>query len=137
MNFIFFSALLGAFAYNLRISNSLNAELNGVMYAIELAAQKGWSHIWLEIDSMLVNLAFKSHKLVPWNLKNIWENCLHIISSMSIIVTHVYREGNHCADKPASIRLTVQHSEWWDQVLPQIRSDFVRNRMGLPYFRFC
>jgi len=61
---------------------------------------------------------------------------LHIISSMTFIVTHVYEEGNHCADKMTTIGLTVQHSEWLDQIPPQIRSDFVRNRMGTPYFRF-
>jgi hypothetical protein len=33
-------AFMGAFAYNLGISNSLFAELNGAMYAIELACQK-------------------------------------------------------------------------------------------------
>jgi len=62
-------AFMGAFAYNLGISNSLFAELNGAMYAIELACQKGWNNLWLETDSTLVTLAFKSSDIVPWQLK--------------------------------------------------------------------
>lgn len=86
---------LGAFACNLSNSNSLDAELNGAMLAIELAHQKGWSHLWFETDSTLVTLAFKSLKIVPWQLRNRWENCLFICSSMSFFVTRIYREGNH------------------------------------------
>ena len=96
---------LGDFAYNLGITNSLNAELNGAMYAIELAAQKGWGHIWLETDSTLVTLAFKNKKIVPCQLRNRWENCIHLISSISFFVTHIYREENHCADQLANIGL--------------------------------
>jgi len=46
-------------------TNSLVAELNGAMYAIELANQKGWSHLWIETNSMLVTWAFKSKSIVP------------------------------------------------------------------------
>jgi ribonuclease HI len=62
---------LGAFAYNLGISNSLCARLNGAMYAVvEIAYQKGWKNLWLETYSMLVVTAFKSSKIIPWQLKN-------------------------------------------------------------------
>lgn len=47
---------MGAFAYNLGNANSLVAEVNGAMFAIELAHQKGWRQVWLETDSMLVTL---------------------------------------------------------------------------------
>jgi len=89
------------------ISNSLVAELNGAMFAIELAHHRGWNHIWLETDSVLVTLAFKSKKIVPWQLRNRWENCLHLISSMSFFVTHIYRKGNHCADQLTNIGLSL------------------------------
>jgi len=36
---------LGAFVCNLGISNS--SELHGAMFAIEIAYQKGWTHLWL------------------------------------------------------------------------------------------
>jgi hypothetical protein len=64
------SCFLGAYSYNLDISSSLNAELVGAMLAIETTFNKGWSHLWLETDSMVVVLAFSSSKVVPWNLIN-------------------------------------------------------------------
>lgn len=93
---------LGAFACNLRISNSLIAGLQGAMFAIEIAFQKGWTHLWLENDSTLVTLAFQSYKIVPWQIRNRWHNCLHLCNSMSFFVTHVFKEGNHGADKLAN-----------------------------------
>jgi ribonuclease HI len=54
---------LGAFAYNLGNTNALVAELHGAMFAIELAYKRGWNHIWLETNSMLVTLAFKSRTI--------------------------------------------------------------------------
>ena len=128
---------LGAFAYNLGNTNSLVAELNGAMFAIEFANQKGWSQLWLETDSMLVTLAFKSKTIVPWQLRNRWENCIHLTSTMSFFVTHIYREGNHCADQLANIGLSLNTSFWWDHIPHQIREAYTRNRIGLPYFRFC
>jgi ribonuclease HI len=101
-----FADVVGAFAYNLGIANSLSAELQGAMIAIEIASQKGWNHLWLETDSILVTLAFKSSKLVPWQLRNRWENYLHKISPMNFFVTHIYREGNQCADTSANIGLS-------------------------------
>ncbi|MCI28936.1 ribonuclease H protein, partial [Trifolium medium] len=46
------ATFLGAFAYNLGIANSLIAEINGAMFAIELGFQKGWLNLWLESDSI-------------------------------------------------------------------------------------
>jgi hypothetical protein len=47
----------------------------GAMIAIETAAVKGWSHLWLESDSMSVCHVFSSSKIVPWPLRNHWDNC--------------------------------------------------------------
>ncbi|GAU16832.1 hypothetical protein TSUD_367790 [Trifolium subterraneum] len=93
------SSFLGAYTYNLGISTSLNAELIGAMLAIETAFSKGWSHLWLESDSMLVVLTFSSSKVVPW-------------------------EGNHCADKLANLGLSLPGFTWWDQIPSRIRGDF-------------
>jgi len=126
----------GAFAYNLGNSNSLVAELNGAMFAIEMAHQRGWRYIWLETDFMLVTLAFKPKSIVPWSLRNRWENCIHLTTSMSFFVTHVYREGNHCADQLANIGLSLNTFFWWNHIPHQITEAFARNKLGLPYFRF-
>jgi ribonuclease HI len=107
------------------------------MLAIEVVVQKGWKKLWLETDSMLVVLAFKSAKVVPWSLRNRWDNCLTIISKMHFFVTHIYREGNHCADKLASLGLSLPGYTWWNTAPSLISDDFGRNRFGFPSYRFC
>ncbi|KAK2443569.1 hypothetical protein QL285_014658 [Trifolium repens] len=131
------SSFFGAYALNIGVSTSLKAELIGAMIAIETATNKGWSNLWLESDSMLVVLAFSSARIVPWSLRNRWDNCLLLISNMNFYVSHIYREGNHCADKLANLGLTLPNFTWWDHIPPVLLDDFGRNRLGMPYFRFC
>ncbi|GAU35456.1 hypothetical protein TSUD_364120 [Trifolium subterraneum] len=60
---------LCAFAENTGLKSAFKAELCGVMRAIEIAAGKTWRNLWLETDSTLVVMAFKSSALVPWDLE--------------------------------------------------------------------
>lgn len=106
------------------------------MIAIEVAHKKGWHKIWLECDSMLVVMAFNSPNLVPWQLRNIWRNCLLLFSHMQFIDSHIYREGNTCADKLANFGVNSHCSTWWDLITDFIRIDFFRNRFSLPNYRF-
>lgn len=43
------AAMLGCFSANLGISNALQAELTSAMIAIELAEEKDWHNLWLEL----------------------------------------------------------------------------------------
>jgi hypothetical protein len=83
------------------------AELSGALRAIEIASQHNWSNLWLELDSALVVLAFKKNTLIPWALRNRWFNVQLLMRNMNVIVTHIYREGNECADYLANIGLGV------------------------------
>ncbi|MCH81776.1 ribonuclease H protein, partial [Trifolium medium] len=60
----------GCFAMNLGIANSLFAEIMGIILAIECACDKGWSRLWIESDSQVAILAFKSCNIIPWQLHN-------------------------------------------------------------------
>ena len=84
---------LGAFSINLGVTSALNSELIAAMVAIEIAHAKNWHNLWLEIDSMFVFMAFKSSKIVPWSLRNRWDNCLFLLSMFNFNVTHIFREG--------------------------------------------
>ncbi|CAJ2645220.1 unnamed protein product [Trifolium pratense] len=128
---------LGCFAKNLGIANALFAEIMGVIIAIECAFEKNWKQLWLECDSKLVVLAFKSPHVIPWQLKNRWLNCITKIKNMSFCISHIYREGNHCADKLASFGLALNDYAWWNISPIIIREDLDRNRLGLPFFRIC
>jgi hypothetical protein len=55
---------------------------------------------------------------------------MRLASSMSFFITHIYSEGNHCADKLAAIGLSLNTFFWWDNIPSQLSLDFVRNRLA-------
>lgn len=55
---------------------------------------------------------------------------------MNLIVTHIYMEGNFCADKLGNMGLTTNSLKWMKDIPIQVRADFTWNKLGLPYFRF-
>jgi len=107
------------------------------MRAIELASQFHWNNLWLECDSALVINAIKNLSIVLWRFRNRWENCLHITRSMNFIATHVFREGNTCADVLANFGLRVAHLRVWLNIPDCIRETIEKNKLGLPFYRFC
>lgn len=130
------AAIVGCIAANLGLNSALQAELIGAMLAIELAYERGWHNLWIESDSELVVAAFKNPDIVPWRLRNRWQNCLTLTNGMHFQVSHIYREGNSCADKLARHGVYIQGSIWWDSVPAFVREDFFQNRFGLPFYRF-
>lgn len=76
---------------------------------------------------------------MPWHLKARWENCLYLTRNMSFFVTHIYREGNLCANRLANIGLSLSFSSlaWWIDI-PEIiiRWKYIKNRLDIPNFRF-
>ena len=87
----------GAFAYNLENDTVFNLEIHGYIFALEFAAQNRWS-IWLESDS---TGAFKISSLVLILLLYGWHNACSL--DVQVILSHIYREGNYCADKLANM----------------------------------
>jgi ribonuclease HI len=128
---------LGSFADFLGDSIAFLAELSGIMRAIELAFDRGWHSLWIECDSKLATMAFNNYHMVPCHIRNRWDNCLDKTLSMNFLITHVYREGNHCTIKLANLGLSLQNFVWWNELPRVIRKDFARDRLGLPCFRFC
>jgi len=82
---------IGCFAQNLGNVNAYHAELVAAMLALEIAQRKGFNHLWLETDSQLVSLGFKSHALVPWSIRNRWENCISSSRNIHLTLSHVYK----------------------------------------------
>jgi len=97
---------MGCFAQNLGVCNALFAEFMAVILAVECVSQRNWLNLSIESDSGLVTLAVKSPHIVPWQIKNRWLNCLTLVKSMNFLLSHIFREGNHCADKLAALGLT-------------------------------
>lgn len=128
--------ILGCFSYSIGVSSSFYAELMAAMIAIELAWDKGWRKLWLECDSTMVLKALSSFTLVPWKIRNRWLKCLSPCKHTKFQASHIYREGNHCADKLASFGLSGGGFSWWDLHPSFILEDFNHNRFNLPNFRF-
>jgi hypothetical protein len=108
---------LGCFASNPGVSDSFSVEHIGAITAIEIAHRRGFNHLLLDCNSMLVTLSFKSQLAIPWKLRNNWNNCLHLVRNMYFVVSHNIREGNHVADKLAILGLTLMiYSLWFDNL---------------------
>lgn len=131
-----FGFTLGCFAQNLLIDYAFIAELTSAFIAIELAYQNNWLNLWLETDSKLTAMAFKNAASVPWELRNRWINCQEMIRHMNFLVTHIYREGNTCADSLANLGLNVSTFVWWQDAPNIVRRDVISNMLGIPNFRF-
>jgi len=105
------------------------------MRTSELAKQRNYTHLWLETNSRIDVLAFKSTNIVPWQIRNRWFNCLDYTSSISFIVSHVHRKGNVCADRLANIGFSLNSFQYFYTLPREVREAYVQNRLGLPNFR--
>jgi ribonuclease HI len=126
------------FAEPLGVTNAFVAELCGAMRVIEIAFQNHWHHLWIESDSLSVVSAFNHpEKQVAWSISNRWRNTIFMVKQMTVIVTHIYREGNQVADLFANHGLSIASIVFWFN-LPSFSSDcFVRSKQGAPCFRIC
>jgi len=61
----------------------------GFAQNVEIAFSKGWLNLWLETDSQLVLLAFKTKALIPCSLRNRWLNCLELLKDINFFVSQL------------------------------------------------
>jgi hypothetical protein len=71
--------------------------------------------------------------LVPWKLNVKWKNCLHIIRNFRFRFSHIYREGNTCADKLANADFFC----WWVSLVGSINYQIVLDRVSLKINLVC
>lgn len=81
-------------------------------------------------------LTFDNDSIVPWSLRNRWYNCRYLLLSMNFIVSHIYREGNQCADSLANIGLSTQGLFLGESVPILLASQYTKDNLGMPSFRF-
>ncbi|MCI00496.1 RNA-directed DNA polymerase (Reverse transcriptase), partial [Trifolium medium] len=110
---------VGSFSQNLGMVSVLHAELMAIILALELAATHAWMNIWVESDSITALGAF--------------DNCFS--RGLTIVHSHIFREGNTCANRFANHCHEVENSEWWDTLPLFLRDQFLYDKMGLPCYR--
>jgi hypothetical protein len=106
------------------------------MRAIEMANAHNWLNLWIETDSRLAVLAFNSNSLVPWAIRNRWQNCKLLTEKINFMITHIYREGNDIADCLANLSFSVHNVVYFSEPPSCIVNSLHRNLLGLPSFRF-
>jgi ribonuclease HI len=131
----FLADMVCCFAQNTGQGFAFHAELCGAMSAIEIAHSFHWRQLWIETDSSLVVKAFKNDAIIPWKLRNRWSNCISLLINMKVIVSHVFRESNSCADSLARIGLDLENLTIWFEMPSVVRDSFLRNKIGLPSYR--
>ncbi|KAF1884396.1 hypothetical protein Lal_00021684 [Lupinus albus] len=90
----------------------------------------------LECDSTLVVDIFNEKFNAPWKLQNEWLICKRKLAHMNFCISHIYREGNSCADKLASSGITSKRNSTWKSLPSFISIAYNKNRFGLPNYRF-
>jgi len=96
----------GAFVCNIGTQSVFYAEVMTIIFAIEYAARHGWRNIWLESDSTNALRIFSNTLLVPMLLRNRWHNARNL--GIQVISSHIFREGNCCADYLANLGHSVE-----------------------------
>lgn len=91
----------------------------------------------LESDSTTVVRAFSPPFCVPWEIRNIWLNCINLVSNWNFVVSHIFREENSCVDALANLGLTLTNTSLFSSIPLCIEADFVKNMLALPFFRFA
>ena len=125
---------LGAFSCIIGLASVFHAEIYAFILAIEHAAHHGWRNIWLESDSTSALMVFSNSTLVPCLLRKRWHNTRGL--GIQVISSHIFREGNSCADTLADRGHVIQGSVWFDTLPAGLHMDFYRDRTGLPNYRF-
>jgi len=101
---VFFATLAVLFLVDLQailVVCVFEAEILGLIVAMEYASSNRWTRLWLESDSSSAVQAFHKPSLIPVCLRNRWHNCTH--NGMFIICSHIFREGNVCAEDLAAL----------------------------------
>jgi ribonuclease HI len=127
------SRFLGGYAQRVN-GTVLHAELMSMILAMELAHRQGWLALWIESDSKAALQAFENHQVVPWDLRNRWSNCFSL--HLNLRWSHIYREGNACADKLANLGHSFVDLKWWNSMPLELRDATLHDSLGLPSYRF-
>ncbi|PIM97453.1 hypothetical protein CDL12_30077 [Handroanthus impetiginosus] len=127
-----------AFTHYLGLGSSLEAELTAIHRGLYLCVAKGFTKIWIEMDSQLAVQLIQSDQHGSWKIHHLLDGIRQLMRHFPIRISHIFREGNRPADFLANMACDLQYS---GEIKPQ---DFTRtligllrmDRWGLPSFRF-
>ncbi|KAL8494368.1 hypothetical protein ACS0TY_025253 [Phlomoides rotata] len=123
-----FGVFRGCFTVSHGRGYAFEAELTTILFAIELAHDKGWSNIWLESDSTYVVYILKlSSPEISWRLMR------QLRPNLNMVISHIYREGNAVAVRLS--REEVDRFMWWS-VQPDFLFPFFQKDIASDFYCF-
>ncbi|KAF5201716.1 hypothetical protein FRX31_008699 [Thalictrum thalictroides] len=88
--------------------NCFFAECLAILIAMEVAAARGWTKLWVETDSQAALGAFANFQ-VPWRLTFKWKKVKSCFTSL--LLSSIWKEANFSADKASKIALQKSSQE--------------------------
>lgn len=80
---------------------SLWVEAKALLDGLEIAKHKSITHVWIEVDSMVLVQMFQGSCSVPWNVQYIFRQIFSLLPAQDF-VSRNFREGNRGADYMAN-----------------------------------
>ena len=99
---------MAAFAAPLGVHYTFEAELLVVIIVVNQVSVMPSHPVSIESDSSyVVHLLRTRSATVSWFIHPAWENCLALLSSMHVHVSHMYHEGNQVANKLSNMGISL------------------------------
>jgi hypothetical protein len=85
-------------------------------------------------DSKTALCALDNQYLVPCDLRNRWSNCLY--NNLNQGWSHIYKEEIFCEDKLANHGHSTTIVILYDYLPIFLRDEFLKDKFGVPYYRY-
>ncbi|KAL0928315.1 hypothetical protein M5K25_000189 [Dendrobium thyrsiflorum] len=131
--------LVVAFAEPLPTCSVVKAELFAILKGIKLCFSRDIYNIWIEVDaiSTIHFLMQNSSNVVKHDLFYLIREIKHLLNMANCNMSHVYREGNACADWLANFGCNLScFTEFSTDNLPLPVKGMIRlDKLNMPYLR--
>ncbi|PKU78122.1 Putative ribonuclease H protein [Dendrobium catenatum] len=129
--------LLAAFASSLQTSDVISAELNALLLGLDLCINYGYNDVWVELDALFIVQSITEGATGNANYFYLLRKVKNRIKEMNVTISHIYREGNGCADWLANwgstlhdfVELNISNLD------PVLRGILRSDKACLPYVR--
>ncbi|GAA0141072.1 hypothetical protein LIER_02300 [Lithospermum erythrorhizon] len=114
----------------------LEAELDALLFCLQVYKTKGLYGIQVEVDSSMV-VKMTTHMMAHWRLHNKLSQVLSIFKSLDATIEHIYREKNLAADWIAGNSMRKEQNFVWEAVTAdQAMQRLIQlDKSGLPQLR--
>lgn len=96
-------------------SSFFHEQLWGFIHAIDIAHRSNQKYAQFKTHSIFLLLAFKDPSPLLWKVHNIWLCCKIKPMSLIFLVSHIFQQGNQCAEKLALVGLSRRIFHVWDK----------------------